>query len=179
VTPSLYQHPGYAALAVGLGLNSQPVPYDYGGNIVVQPTSVYVNGDSAGTPQQYSDQAIQIAAAGQSTQPAQDSKWLPLGVFALVEGDATTSDDVFQIAVNPQGIIRGNYHNVAASQVDSISGSVDKATQRAAWTIGSDQIPVYEAGVANLTKDTTPILVHTGNGQSRQVTLVRLEQSAP
>ena len=178
VTPSLYQHPGYAALAVGLGLSAQPVPYDYGGNVVVQPAAVYVNGDAAAAPQQYADQASQIAAAGVSAQPAQDSKWLPLGVFALVEGDATTSDDIFQLAVNPQGLLRGNYHNVQSNQVEQISGSVDKTTQRAAWTIGSDQIPVYEAGIANLTKDATPVLVHLGNGQSRQVSLIRLEQPA-
>jgi hypothetical protein len=176
VTPSLYQHPGYASLAVGLGLSSQPIPYDYGGNVVVQPTAVYVNGDAAGAPQQYADQASQLAASGSSAQPAADSKWLPLGVFAIVEGDATTSDDIFQIAVNPQGILRGNYHNVRNDQIEKLSGSVDKATQRAAWTIGGDQLPVYEAGVANLTKDATPILVHTGNGQPRQVTLIRLEQ---
>lgn len=103
---------------------------------------------------------------------------MPLGVFALVEGDATNSDDTFQLTVNPQGIIRGNYHNLRNDQVESISGSVDKTTQRAAWTIGSDQTPVYEAGIANLTKDATPLLVHTGNGQSRQVTLIRLEQPA-
>jgi hypothetical protein len=178
VTPSLYQHPGYAALAVGLGLNSQPIPYDYGGNVVTQPTVVYVNGDAAGTPEQYSDQASQIAATGVSAQPNQDSKWLPLGVFALVEGDATSSDDIFQLAVNPQGIIRGNYQNVQSNQVEQISGSVDKTTQRAAWTIGSDQTPVYEAGVANLTRDATPLLVHIGDGQSRQVSLIRLEQPA-
>ena len=60
--------------------------------------------------------------------------------------------------------------------MERVSGSVDKATQHVAWTIGEDQIPVYEAGIANLTKDATPILVHTGNGQSRQVSLIRLEE---
>jgi len=37
---------------------------------------------------------------------------------------------------------------------------------------------VYEAGVANLTRDATPLLVHIGDGQSRQVSLIRLEQPA-
>jgi hypothetical protein len=55
---------------------------------------------------------------------------------------------------------------------------VDLKTQRAAWRIGKDEVPVYEAGVANLTKDATPILVHLGDGQSNQVTLIRLEQPA-
>ena len=178
MTPSLYQHPGYAALAVGLGLSAQPVPYDYGGNVVTQSSVVYVNGDSAGTPEQYATQATEIADTGTSAEPAKDSKWLPLGVFALVEGDETSSDDVFQLAVNPQGILRGNYQNVRSNSVEAISGSVDKKSQRAAWTIGSDQTPVYEAGIANLTKDATPILIHMGDGQTRQVTLIRLEQPA-
>ena len=155
-----------------------PVAYDYGGNVVVQPDAVYVNGDVVGTPQQYAQQTSAIASAGQSAKPAADSKWLPLGVFAVVEGDATSSDDIFQLAVNPQGIIRGNYNNVRTNQVESISGSVDKKTQRTAWTIGDDQSPAYEAGLTNLTKDITPMLVITADGQSHQMSLIRLPQPA-
>jgi len=177
-TGSLYTHPGYTSLAVGLKMAAQPIPFDYGGNVVVQPDAVYVDGTPAGTPQEYADQASQIADNGRSAEPADTSKWLPLGVFALVEGDATSSDDVFQLAVNPQGVIRGNYHNVRSDQVEPISGAVDLKTQRAAWTIGKDETPVYEAGVANLTKDATPILVHLESGESRQVNLIRLEQPA-
>jgi hypothetical protein len=175
---SLYTHPGYANLAVGLKMDAQPVPYDYGGNVVMQGNSVYVNGDATGTAQEYADQSSQLAAAGRTAEPDENSKWLPLGVFALVEGDATNSDDVFQIAVNPQGIIRGNYHQVSSDQVVKIVGSVDKKTQRASWTIGDDETPVYDAGIANLTKDETPILIHLQDGQSRQMNLVRLEQPA-
>lgn len=177
-TGSLYTHPGYSSLAVGLKMAAQPVPYDYGGNVVVQSDAVYVNGDPAGTTQEYADQAGQLAASGRAAEPADTSKWLPLGVFALVEGDATTSDDIFQLAVNPQGVIRGNYHNTQSDQVEPISGSVDKKTQRAAWTIGKDEVPIYDSGVGNLTKDATPILVHLGDGQTRQVNLIRLEQPA-
>jgi len=151
------------------------VPYDYGSNVVVQPSAVYVNGDTTATPQEYTDQASQIASAGQASEPAPDSKWLPLGVFAVVEGNATSSDDVFQLAVNPQGTIRGNYQNVQSKDVESISGSVDKQSQRAAWTIGSDKSPVYEAGIANLTKDSVPILVHLDGGETHQLTLIRLQ----
>lgn len=176
VTSSLYTHPGYSNLAVGLGLSEQPVPYDYGGNVVVQPDTVYVNGDAAGTPEQYASQASQIAGTGQSAELAEDTKWLPLGVFAVVEGNQTSSDDIFQLAVDRQGIIRGNYHNVRTNDVETITGAVDKTTQRAAWTIGSDKAPVYEAGVANLTQDQTPLLVHLGDGQSHQISLIRLPE---
>lgn len=173
---SLYTHPGYGALATGLKMDAQPVPYDYGGNVVVQGDGVYVNGDPAGTTQEYADQASQLAAAGASAEPPENSKWLPLGVFALVEGDATNSDDVFQIAVNPQGIIRGNYHQVSTDSVVRISGSVDRKTQRASFTIGDDKMPVYDTGVANLTKDAAPILIHLEDGQTQQMNLVRLEE---
>ena len=173
---SLYQNPGYAAVAATVGLAAQPAHYDYGGNIVAQPTAVYVNGSAPVAPQQYAAQASEIANTGAAAPQASDGKWMPLGVFALVEGDATNSDDVFQLAVSPEGVIRGNYHNVASDQMEALAGSVDKQTQRAAWTIGGDKTPVYEAGIANLTRDVTPILIHLGDGQSRQMTLVRLPQ---
>ena len=176
VNASLYTHPGYGSLARGLGLAAQPVAYDYGGNVVAQPEAMYVNGDAAGTPQEYADQATQLAAAGQSATPADDTKWLPLGVFAICSGDETSSNDIFQLAVDKQGVIRGNYHNLKSDDMEPINGSVDKKTQRAAWTIGSDQAPVYEAGIANLTKDATPILVHNADGQSTQMTLIRLQE---
>jgi hypothetical protein len=178
---SLYTNPGYGAMSGQLGMNAQPAPYDYGSNVVVQPDAVYVNGDQTGTPQQFEDQATQLANAGQG-QPDPNSQWVPMGVFAVVDPDSTGPKYSFQIAVNPQGLIRGNFHDVQKNQVQPISGSVDKQTQRAAWTVGSDKMPVYDAGIANLTKDSTTVLVHTGGGQSHQVTLARLqppEQSPP
>ena len=176
VSASLYTHPGYGSLARGLGLAAQPAAYDYGSNVVAQSDAMYVNGDATGTPQEYADQAAQLAATGQSATPADDTKWLPLGVFAICSGDETSSDDIFQLAVDKQGAIRGNYHNLKSDDMEPINGSVDKKSQRAAWTIGSDQSPVYEAGIANLTKDATPILVHNADGQSTQMTLIRLQE---
>lgn len=175
--PSVYVNPGYAALAAYLAMSAAPRPYDYGGNVVVQPQAIYVNGDSVGTPQEYAAQATQLATAG-SASPADDSTWMPLGVFAVCDDGQTTSDDIFQLAVNPQGIVRGNYHNLRNDEVLTITGSVDKNTQRAAWTIGSDKTPVYEAGLSNLTKEATPLLVHTDDGQVNQLSLVRLEEPA-
>src|SRR5262249_8183986 len=92
----------------------------------------------------------------------------------MVEGDETTSDDVFQLAVNAQGIIRGNYQNLASNETTQVAGSVDPKTQRTAWTIGGDKLPIYEAGLANLMKDQTTMIVHTPDGQQRQYTLIRL-----
>ena len=174
-SPSIYTKPSYGQLVAGLGVPAQPLMYDYGGNVVIQKDSVYVNGVFLGTPQQYAEQAAQIAAAGVTDPPA-ETKWLPLGVFAIVEGTATTSDEVFLIAIDQRGIIRGNYHNVKVNQLIAISGSIDPRSQRAAWTSGDDKLPVYEAGVGNLTKDATTMLVHLPDGTSHQMSLIRLAQ---
>lgn len=177
--PSMYTKPGYAALVAAFGLPAQPLLYDYGGNVVVQPDAVYINGVFVGAPPAYADQASKIAASGKAAQPPADAKWVPLGVFAIVEGAATTSDDVFQLAIDAQGVIRGNYHNVKTNQMIALSGSLERQSQRAAWTIGKDQLPVYEAGIANLSKDATSILVHLPDGQSHQMTLIRLAEPQP
>ena len=70
---------------------------------------------------------------------------------------------IFQIKLNKQGLISGEYYNATTDQTSPISGSVDKKSQRAAWTIADKKTPVYEAGIANLTKaETTIVLYGTG-----------------
>jgi hypothetical protein len=96
----------------------------------------------------------------------------------MVEGGQTTSDDIFQLAVNSRGVLRGNYHYLKDDSVVPLAGAVDPKTQRAAWTIGGDKTPIYEAGIANLTRDQTTMLLHLPDGQQRQFTLVRLPDPA-
>jgi hypothetical protein len=174
-TATPWANAGWGALAGSMGYPQQPTYYDYGSSVVMQPDAVYVNGDPAGTPQQYADQAGQIADSGRSAQPAADVKWQPLGVFAMVADGETASDDVFQVAISPDGILRGNYYNSRTDQATPIYGSVDPKTQRAAWTVGDQKAPIYEAGIANLTKDETTMLAHYGEGKSRQFHLIRLQ----
>jgi hypothetical protein len=42
--------------------------------------------------------------------------------------------------------------------------------------VGGLEAVVFEAGIANLTRDETPILVHYGTDDTQQFTLVRVEQ---
>jgi hypothetical protein len=175
-SPSLYTNPGYSALAGQLGMSDQPTSYDYGGNIVAHSHTVYINGSRAGTPEEYANQAAQLATSGRNAQPDPNTKWQPLGVFGMVRGGESSAEDIFQLAVSPQGVIRGNYHNTKTNSVVPIAGAVDPKTQRASWTIGGDRQPVYEAGIANLTKDQTTMLVHGADGQPRQFSLIRLPE---
>ena len=96
------------------------------------------------------------------SKPPDDEKWQSLGVFAMVQGDDTTSYNLFQLAINKDGVIRGNYYNTLTDSAEPVAGSVDRKTQRAAWTVGGRKSPVYEAGIANLTKEETTMLLHFG-----------------
>ncbi len=53
---------------------------------------------------------------------------------------------------------------------------VDKQTQRAAWTAEGQSRPLMESGIANLTQDTSTVLVHFPDNTTQQALLVRLEK---
>ena len=86
------------------------------------------------------------------------------------------STNIFQLAINKDGVIRGEYYNALTDTTEPVYGSVDKKTQRAAWTVADRKSPVYEAGIANLTKDETTMLVHFSKEKAQQFTLVRIQQ---
>jgi hypothetical protein len=153
-----------------------PAYYDYGNNVTYEDGNVYVNGDDAGTSEQYYDQADQIAAAGAAANATPDGDWLPLGVFAFTKPDQQTSDISIQLAVNKEGIIRGNYTDSATKQNQVVQGSIDKKTQRVAFTVGDNKTSVIETGLYNLTKEEAPCLLHIGKDQTEQWLLVRLKQ---
>src|SRR5262249_20225003 len=113
-----------------------PVYYDYGTSVVYQEHKVYINGEQAATAEQYAQQQITFSDAGRAAEPSEKEEWKPLGVFALVRGEEQTSDKIFQLAVNKDGEIRGNYYDAFADNTLPVYGSVDKKTQRAAWSVG-------------------------------------------
>jgi hypothetical protein len=167
----------YPAVTSFCGLPAtDPPDYDYGTTVVYQGNNVYVNGQDAGTAQQFATQATAIADAGQTAPAPPTDDWKALGVYALVQGDQKTSNDIFQLAVNKEGIIRGNYYDGLMDVTTPVYGSVDKKTQRAAWTIGKKKDRVFEAGVYNLTQPQCPCLLHIGTQRTDQVLLVRVEQ---
>jgi hypothetical protein len=153
-----------------------PVYYDYGTNVTYQDNSVYVNGQDVGTAEQYYDQAAQLAATGTQADAPADANWLPLGVFGLTKTGESKADVTIQLAVNRQGILRGNYTDVVTDQTQVVHGSVDKSTQRVAFTVGDNKTTVIETGLYNLTKAEAPCLIHFGQDRTEQWLLVRLKQ---
>ena len=148
--------------------------YDYGQNVTYGDDGMVYSDGQPVAAEEYYDQAAQIADAGQASQ---NEEWLPLGIFAVVASeDQTQTDKIVQLALNKEGVIRGNYHDLLADKVTPVAGAVDKQTQRVALRIeGNDQVLV-ETGLYNLTNDEAPVLVHFGPDRQEQRTFVRLQQ---
>jgi hypothetical protein len=172
----IWSAPAWGAVATYGGYPAEPVYYDYGETVVYSGDTVTVNQTEVPAAQ-FDQQATDLAATGA---PAKDEPkpddFQPLGVFAMVGEGEEKSTNIFQLAVSKGGLIRGNYYNALTDTDEPVYGSVDPKTQRAAWTVADRKTPVYEAGVANLTKDETTMLVHFNKDKRQQFTLVRLQQ---
>jgi hypothetical protein len=165
----------WGALAAACSYPAEPMVYDYGSNVVYEDNLVYVDGEEVASAAQYTAQARNIAGKGRKTKTTTKEEWTALGVFGMVQGKEKDANDVFQLAVNKQGIIRGNYYHAVSDTNYKVYGSVNKKTQRAAWTVGKNKNTVYETGIGNLTKPETTVLVHFGKKRTQQWTLVRLD----
>ena len=163
---------GYCALPA----DTAPIYYDYGDNVTYQGDDVYYGDQVDTSQQQYASQAAALVSNGQQAQPAPDEKWQALGVFAMVKGDESTSNDLFQLALNNGGILRGNYYNAATDVTKPVFGSLDKRSQRVAWSIQDKPDTVYETGLYNLTRDETTMLAHLGKSETEQYKLFRIQQ---
>ena len=172
--------PTYAALSGTLGVNAAaPADYDYGSTVYIYDDNVYLSASDTSVPAaQFARQATAIADKGQTTSAPPTDEWKPLGIYSLVQGTEQTSNNVFQLAVNAAGIVRGNYYDGVMDSNAEVYGSVDKATQRAAWSIGKNKDRIFEAGIYNLTQPQCSCLLHLGTDKTTQMMLVRIEKPA-
>jgi hypothetical protein len=166
----------YSTISTFCGYPAEPVVYDYGSTLVYEDNSVYYNGQQVATAEEYTTQAAQFADAGAAAKTTDKEEWQSLGVFAMVQGDEKDANNIFQLAINKDGIIRGNFYNALTDTTIPVSGSVDKKSQRAAWIVGEKKDTVYETGLGNLAQPETQMLVHFGKEKTQQWTLVRLEK---
>jgi hypothetical protein len=165
---------GNTSSFVGVAAGQPGFQYNYGTNVTCQGGNVYYGAQVAATEPQYAQQATAIAQAGQTASPPAGDDWQPLGVFAMTKADESQSNDTFQLAVNRQGIVRGNYYNAVADVTQPLAGSVDAKTQRVAWTVGGKADVVYETGLYNLSLDDTSMLAHFGPNRTEQYGLYRI-----
>jgi hypothetical protein len=166
----------YSTVSTFCGYPEEPVVYDYGSNVVYVDDRVISSGEVVGTAEEYANQATEIASAGQAAKPPEQEEWQSLGVFGLIQGEEKETNNLFQLAINKDGVIRGNYYSSLTDTTMPVAGSVDKKTQRAAWFVGDKKEIVYETGLGNLSQPETSMLVHFGKDRTQQWTLVRMEK---
>ncbi len=166
----------WANAADWIGCAPEYYGYNYGNDIVYDNGSVYYAGQDAGSAQQYYQEAADLANTGGTAAATGNAQWLPLGVFGLMSEGQKTPDMVFQLAVNKQGVIRGNYYDQVTQTNLPVTGQVDEKTQRVAWTVGGGKGIVVETGLYNLTQDDSTALVHFGPDKTQQDVLVRMQQ---
>ncbi|PQO42229.1 hypothetical protein [Blastopirellula marina] len=173
-----YQHPhadAWAAASFGAltgwvaGMATAPVVYNY------NQTTAYVEGNDS-QPTSSEAQTEEAQQLTQSSTPANaDEDWLPVGVYALVQGnESTKAQMLMQISVSKSGQIGGSYYNVLSGNSQPLTGSLNKQTQKVAWTIAGNQKAVFQTDLQGLTQPETPVLVHYGQGETEQMTLVRM-----
>jgi hypothetical protein len=133
-----------------------------------------MNGQNVGTAEQFSQQANDLAQFGAAANATPDDQWMPLGVFAMVRNEQQQPQMIMQLAINKQGVLRGNFTDEVTEHTQPIRGAIDPKTQRAAWIVGNSTA-IMEAGASNMTDGEAPALIHK-NGKTDHWLLVRLEQ---
>lgn len=96
--------------------------------------------------------------------------------LAVVTPGQTKSDLTLQLALNKDGMIRGNLSVGLTDEVVQVQGSVDKETQRVAFKLIGKEDIVIEAGLYNLTEDVLTVMVHRGDNRQEERGLVRLQE---
>lgn len=156
----------------------QPTYYNYGDNVYYQNDTVYMNNEPIASADEYAQQAQNIAESVPNDVNADNLDWLPLGVFALTDSlDSSGAEPTLylQLAVSKEGIIAGTLQNTATEKVQTIEGTVDSKSQRAAWGVEGQKWPIMETGVSNLTEDDATALLHFENGETQQWLMIRME----
>jgi hypothetical protein len=185
----LWTAASWSALNNWFGEDWPPVPYDYGNDVTYENNNVYLNDQPIATAADYYQSAAALAQVGEqanipSQQPTNNqvdpanAKWLPLGVFEALREKEKTSTMMFQLAINKDGIVRGNYFNSSDKVTQPLEGAVDKKTQRITWIVEDRKKIIFDTGLYNLTKSETPVLVHMGKDKTEQWVLVRLNQKS-
>jgi hypothetical protein len=103
-------------------------------------------------------------------------EWKPLGTFSLGEPGQTQSNMMLQLEINPAGMLHGTYYNQLTMETSQVYGALDKATQRISWTIGTNPSTVFDAGLGDLIKDESSVLVHYSPSNTQKMALTRLKE---
>lgn len=99
--------------------------------------------------------------------------WKPLGVYALVEPGQNNSTMLFQLAINKDGIVGGNYLNEITNEKAQIHGALDKKTRQISWCVGENNETVFDTTIDDLAHEKSKVVVQFGPSNTQQMSLIR------
>lgn len=118
-----------------------------------------------------------LPAGHQNGANATDADWLPLGVFAVVPAgtqDSGQAHNFQQLAVDRKGTIKGNFYDTLSGTIQPITGTVDRTTLVASWTVGANGSR-FTAPMRSFTGQPRTASVSTG-GQTRDLQLMPVQR---
>jgi hypothetical protein len=192
IAGSFYDEPSYTSYGDSGGGGS--TVYEGGDTIVVngesEPVAEYAE-EAATIADNYTQLSQEVAVppetqqattAAPATPPSAEvqakvvADWMPLGIYALSEEKSTAEPTQYvQLVLSKSGALGGTFHDLTADTSTPIQGAVDPRSQRAAWKVG-DTNQVMETGLYNLTQSETPVLIHSGTAQTKQMVMARIEE---
>lgn len=177
----------------GQSVPATPIIYDPGTTVIYEGDTIYIDGESAGSAEEYRDETLALAnpevedfpvpappeTGAAENAPAEDPNkpqgdWLPVGVWALTQQEQGDATMFFQLSINREGIVAGAYKNILTGDEQPVVGQLDFKTQRVAWHIGNVTNVAYETGLSGLQYDVASLFVHFGNTQTQTWLLVRM-----
>jgi hypothetical protein len=159
-----------------------PYYWDYGPGEYIHCYNnvIYVNGQWFEPAPVYYERTVQLAERAPEIVPQQAAQieWMPLGVFAVSRDGVVDNNVLVQLAVTKDGRIGGTVLNQVTGVTFDISGTVDRQSQRAAWTYVDENGKkiAMETGIFNLTQPESTAMLHNGPDDIQVVQLVRLEE---
>jgi hypothetical protein len=118
--------------------------------------------------------ASELREASGTDDAIQTTQWMPLGVFALRPIDGGAATRVVQLAVSPEGLIRGSHLDMISGGVHTLRGRIDKVNRRAALTIGNEGTTVFDAPLATFTEAPARLKAYFADGSDESWMLIPL-----
>ncbi|MEX0612178.1 MAG: hypothetical protein WD738_10570 [Pirellulales bacterium] len=110
--------------------------------------------------------------------PNLPGEWMTLGAYSLLTGPGDSGTRMLELAVDKHGFIGGNYYDMISGASFNVTGRIDRKTQRATWSLESNQQLTFSAPLNQLTEGQGLVDVKFPSGRTQQWRLVRMENAA-
>lgn len=117
--------------------------------------------------------SVLVLPAGHDAPTGAVGGWLPLGVFAVAAEADSRSHSLQQLAVDRDAKIRGTFYDALSDTVQPVSGTIDRDSRTASWTVGTSGSR-FEAPLEAFSNPPQTVSITSGGTTTRSWKLMRL-----